>query len=1012
MSIARPTPTALDRLIAERLSGHRLVCEVDWEDILPWIRGDWDGLRRSKGNAREVARSYPAMNLVYMVAWGLKKYDHNEFWTDLRLKGSEQRAISEVFEEALTKLDLETFPQLLEEGARRFVTVILAHGGIPASSAGPFLRKALLPALASGTGNTAEELIALWRANPPAVFSKPVERFLAHGGETAVDLLDRLISMVGAPRQDLAADPDAYGVPGHLVKAFLEIPESEVSKAARWPKAEIRLHPFEGSGPQLFVPPLDRDMAQGFSWEIDDGSEEPVVMKGFFRRDVEPIPLLPTDFWQVTARRNGESRLRTIECFGDNPIVSFDETGAYLSDAAGLRGDSVWIVARDGVTLSSVEEGGLRLLDGEAGAFLPAPWKGHIARRYDLRGVHLLSVADGDAEVDRLRVHRSHAGVEFLAGPLRDARSVEGDPVLAGLPQLSLPPGSPWRVVVDAPTGRVERAFEPVDAVRTVDLTEVVEPTLGHYTVTVRGQLGADLVPQAFALVPGLELETPNDPCLPGRGDIVVAARAAEHIGLAGRQPGEAVSVTIAADEDNEELWAWDKKRKQGVIVSVPRLRWAFRAADNFPTFGQERLKLGVHPLDALPEALLVTTSRPDRRLFLRLDDEHGGQLQISTPEVTDGSGRATFDLTHFRETVRGAGRGCTFRLRFGGASVAVIEHAVAAVRQVGHLPHLGDRVNCQVGEVQRQGLVVKGEGWAGFISGGRLRKPLGDYRPGDIVQATVIAIDGLDHLQLEARRFDANRFQLGQSVSGFVVHASDGRVLVDVVGHDAVVGAERLPPDRPPQTWERGMTLTGRVVEINADRHILRLAVAPFIPSRFRRGQAVTGTVLAVTDGGLFVDLGGAVGRVPAHEEASGSRPGVGAAVAAWVDYVEQRRELVMLSMRPYNQAGLKVGDILDVRVRRPMPTAVLVTLPDGCSGWIPRREMLPQLNGSPDSPRPGIQLQAKVIQLDARERQIRLSATAATSTYTFGGGEEESPFAVLKGMDTNPSEPRRGKA
>ncbi len=1001
MSLFALSLSQVEEAIRTRLVGRRLVCEVEWDDLLPQVRNDWSALRRSKGNARYVPRSYPAVNLLFMVDYGLKHYDHNEFWTDLKLKGSERQVIGESFEQTVEALNLETFPQFFtEERAKRFVTIILAHGGIPTSSAGPFLRKALLPALASGV-TSADELIARWRADRPSVFTKPVERFLFHGGETALDLLDRLITVARAPRVELEANPTGFGVPAPLVQAFLEIPEAEVSRVARWPRPEVNLYPFEGSGPQLVLPPLERELAKGFSWEVDDGSGTLRPMQGFFRRDVEPIPLLPADFWRVTSRRGGEERLWVRECFGEEPIVCFDEAGRYLSDAAGIRADSVWVLAAQEVTLSAVEGGELRRLVGEPGAPLPSAWRGHDVRLYDLRGVHLLEVAGG-AQTTRMRVHRPQGGVELISNPLRDARSVEGDPVVAELPRVSLPAGSEWHIVVDAPHGRFERRLAEKAAPRTFDLGEVVAPVLGHYVVTVRGRLGQDLPPVAFGLVPGLQLDTPDEPCLPGHGDVDVSATAGPQIGLAGRPPGEPVTVTVQAAEDNEELWAWEHKNKQGVLVTVPSLRWAFRRGDELPTFGQEPLVLEQGAGVGMPDALLVHTDRAHRRLRLRLDDDTGQQLQISDWKETDTSGRVVFDLTLFAETLRSlASRAFRLSIWLGERSSTVVQHQpAAAASQQNGLPHLGESVQCEVTQVRRSALEVRGDGWDGVISADRLRKSLADYRVGEAIRATVVAIDGPRHVRLEGRPFDPHRFRLGQQVTGWVVRRAGNALLVDVEGYDAFVGAERLPPDRPLDAWDKGSTVHGRVIEINPARRLLRLAVAAFDRDRFKPGQHVTGLVTAVTEGGLFVNVAGAPGSVPIADEASGVRARVGQQVSGWVQSVDRGRELVMLTMRPFNDAGYKLHQIVQVRVKAPLPGVVLVVLPDGSVGGIPRKFMLPQLNGSDREPRAGTEMAAAVIGLDAERRRITLSATAATSSYSFGKAEPESPFAALRGL------------
>ena len=170
------THTQIDREVRRLLDGARLVCEVDWPDDLVFeVRKAWVSQRSYR--PCDFIDQYPGIGVLFLVDYGIRNYEANEFWPPMKLVGAEQGRVGEAFERALRTLGLETFPQFATpaEKARRFVAPILAHGGIPDSMAHAFLTEALFPALRRGHGSTGAEIVARWRRDPPPTlrFDRP-----------------------------------------------------------------------------------------------------------------------------------------------------------------------------------------------------------------------------------------------------------------------------------------------------------------------------------------------------------------------------------------------------------------------------------------------------------------------------------------------------------------------------------------------------------------------------------------------------------------------------------------------------------------------------------------------------------------------------------------------------------------------------------------------------------------------------------------------------------------------
>lgn len=996
------TYTQIDARVRLLLRGCQLVCEVDWsEDLVSEVRKAW--FFQSSYRPCDFVSKYPAVGVLMLVDHGIRNYSANEYWTSLKLGGPEQGRVGAAFERALVELELETFAQfaLPSEKAKRFVAPILAHGGIPASMAGPFLRETLFPALRKGHGSSGAELVARWRRDQPAFFRSPIRRFLLYGGKTAVDLLDRLIALASLPRAALESGTAASGLPRHLVEAFLEVPEAEVTAPRAWlPRPSIELDPWGGTGPVLQLPPVGRELGANLTWLVSDGSGKTTEIRAYPRRDLQPIPLFPAPEWRVVAQSGADTLLdRTYECFGENPILCFGLDWTYLPDTEGIRADQAWILAHDSVRFASIEGSGMRQLAGETVAFRGA-WSGNRVTKVDLRGVDLLASVAGDREVGRIPILRA-ARAEVVGDVLRDVLSQEGDPVVAQLPSISLPPKTAWTIRIIGPGISTEMSHSPSDLRATVPLElPVPSAILGRYEIVAEGPLGSDLR-ETFVLVPGFTVGTPDAPVSPGSSETVVPVRTTSHdVKFQGRGPGEQLDLVFPASSAREELWVFGREHsgKVGLFVTIPRIRWAFRIGDAPAEFGTARRSFDPDRLGEDPATLLVGVGRPDVAIRVLLLDSSGGEFPVENGR-TDAAGRFRVDLIGIRDTAR-ALSDLDLRLEFhiGAERFVVATHEPAhAASADDPRPRMWATVTAVVRDVTDRALMVEGEGWTGIAYEDHLPQPLSSYERGVPFTGAVIGYG--EHVKLDGREFDASLFPLERIVTGRVAKVTGDGLVVGAYGHDLRVDQIRLPSDQPVSSWHVGDEVVGKVIYVNAERRLIRLSVAQFQPGSLRPGDEVEGVVYSTGDA-IILRIGGLVGFIP-----PGGRPDgpvtSGSKVRGWVERVDRKHDQIVVTCRPFNSGGLHVGDFVTAQVTNCHDGDVWVRLPDGGDAMVPRAQVPPHFG--PADLATGSSVKVCVTEIDGAARRIVASINKACDGYSFGGDDAaESPFQALRQLRT----------
>ena len=350
------------------------------------------------------------------------------------------------------------------ERAHRYVSLILAHGGIPTYCLPDFFEHVLQPAVlrAGYADMSATELIDQWRWHARAQYftDKPVFRFLVYGGRVAEDFLDRCREMA---RQVLDAgvmpDAEAVGLPERVVRAYGEWIEKqgaeqvqrEVTDRWRLRRPEIVVDPW-GEGVILDLPPQQVPATMidaGFAWQVTVGEDTCTIpvrarRSGFDWTTVPESMRLgrPAEVYQASFLVDGEVR-RTwrYQGIGDGcPLLVFDaDRGTALAWRHSLPARRLGLIYPQeyelDVTTDSADEGQIEPL--EKLPRMPGDWAAYRGEIWDLERASRVALRQDGEEIwtailrpDEAAQRPHLVGGELLSGESRDTRA----PVYLGSP--------------------------------------------------------------------------------------------------------------------------------------------------------------------------------------------------------------------------------------------------------------------------------------------------------------------------------------------------------------------------------------------------------------------------------------------------------------------------------------------------------------------------------------------------------------------------------------------------
>ncbi|MEM1874827.1 MAG: hypothetical protein QXP51_04480 [Candidatus Hadarchaeales archaeon] len=274
-----------ERILGAELEGKTLLGQVklsmeELETLGRAIRAELE--KREIDDAYRFLKTNAPLSVATFLVWcGIRFYKAGNFWGGVyRLMGMEKetqvqksrvaRILGEVFKYALEVHKLESFPKLAESG-HRYVTPILAHGGIPDYCLRDFFQHFIIPMAQGQYGDDPEDIDAAIRdfqkMYRSSLTDKPVRNFLLHGGNISRDLIRRCRKMAlrYMEGQEIL-DSNKLHLPPAIVSAFYDyVKGMSIEKSAgglkRWPHPKIFLLPIE-QAIMLIIPETEIDIIE------------------------------------------------------------------------------------------------------------------------------------------------------------------------------------------------------------------------------------------------------------------------------------------------------------------------------------------------------------------------------------------------------------------------------------------------------------------------------------------------------------------------------------------------------------------------------------------------------------------------------------------------------------------------------------------------------------------------------------------------------------------------------
>lgn len=508
-------------------------------------------------------RDYPAAYAVFLVGLGLYGYDEGAYWPGVSqalygrndaLDPNWTRQLGQLFEDCLDRFQLPQFPDL---GGRRYVDLILLHGGIPTYCLDDYFEKMLCPAVTKHwyAGLSPEELIEEWLSRSNIIFiDKPVLRFMEYGGQIAEDFVERTRELAREyAASGLILGADEVGLPERVVEKFgqwadrsaclVKSEEQEDDLALGFRKPLVCLDPI-GEGLRLEL--LPQRVPATFShsrleWTItaaDQTHQLPVHQHraGHDWRTTATTFLIdwPAPVYRVELRLDGQPR-RDWTFTGptaEYPLLLFEpETSSLLRWSRSLPAQTLWLVFPTDAEL---------MIEGQAAkiaVFPPLPWgwAGFKCESWDLTQASKLTIRRAGQNILDLpiRLAETPPKPHFVGGDLFTAPSLTTPtPVYIGVPPAIRVPLSGrtslneelnrWRLILysDGPATPNHprphsRALSDLrsslkienDAVDLpLSLPELLGQTpLGSYIIRLRGPLGRS-VELSLRIIPWLDV--------------------------------------------------------------------------------------------------------------------------------------------------------------------------------------------------------------------------------------------------------------------------------------------------------------------------------------------------------------------------------------------------------------------------------------------------------------------------------------------------------------------------
>jgi len=617
----------------------------------------------------DLPRTFPACTVVVITALGQHKGSAGQFWNQIEdatgdsgpselripfLKQENSSRFGAAFRESLKVLGLPDFAHL--EQAQRNLTPILLHGGIPAQDVSDVWDE-LLKALKQGRQDS-HEVVTWWRENPGKLYglNMPPKRFLQETGRFAEDLIQRMLLVLFDPQLHEEVDvhklASSYRVPRLYVDRLRLVDPNVVRTARRRqeiPNPNVVLDRYSGVGPQIRIPPLRQEIADG-RWHVTSVVSQPTIAS---RRDEIDVPIAPAPRWTCELRSGGMS-LKHREFKGIGRLMAWqfapDHIESYLCDFTGTLEDvTQWILAdRDSEIVGSTPDGeaieSVKLEDFVFGG----KWSSYSVFEIDLSRATSLRIQSQERE-EVIPVVQGYERPTVVGDTLKDVRDVYGRQVFVGAPSLHFarPPGNiaSFVVFVEMPDGSLTEAAlsQLPNHGGAYDIFQKKTLPPGEYKVRVLA-LGSDMVATVVYL-PGARRELLDKVFAPDEnvsGALVLG-------------DGTKVEVRVPAHEWRTEVPVIAGDSALRLSVKISRADFSIQELDGVPKFDSKVSQCTraefMEPRTGVSEKILSLRLGEPQQFELRLDDSNGVSVSRTLGARTP-LGRFDFPLSQLRDDV------------------------------------------------------------------------------------------------------------------------------------------------------------------------------------------------------------------------------------------------------------------------------------------------------------------------------------------------------------------------
>ncbi len=610
-----------DIRIEKELKGKRLICELSfdrrdydqWQILLPPGVEAWDS---------------PFVAAVITVGAGIYKYEQGDYWHAFPglTAQSDISKWKNKFESFLENHEtLETFKPLRELG-HRYVTPILAHGGIPQYCLQDFF---VLVTNHADYEQPSSDFIEFLKSSPSCLenIDKPIKRFLVHGGEVAEEFVARMLALWQS--REIGDGGGTYGLPKRVVDAFGDwyvahgpVHQERQRKRNR-PRPTLRIKPGD-LGVYLYLPRCDDHP------EIGSNAHWKVLRRSWATTSSHEIPLPLGDQWIVEIG----GRIDTLEGITNSlPIMFFDrETEKVIPDPRHRRlPEHLLAIYRQESKITPPP------LFSE-----PLPgWPRYSIAVFDLSGYKELQIDDHVFEVRRPFFQASEDPI------VSGLRTDEGLPVFFNVPGINWEGLANLTLVKD----RTSQGSIDIEA-NNLDMW-FDEP--GEYNIHLRGPLGQN-VHKHFLFIPALSFRTQPPVRWPTTEEVrfEVSSDGFEFQSEKGQPP------PFMSTDSQLYFHAVTETNKFNLVAEVPSLMWRFIGADaEAIEWTNKPIEINVQDLQEWDyPRLIFELANVEDKVNISLLDKHGA---ISPPQGhrSDVSthNKWAFDLRKVREQVIQSGR-------------------------------------------------------------------------------------------------------------------------------------------------------------------------------------------------------------------------------------------------------------------------------------------------------------------------------------------------------------------